>query len=28
LADGRIRKEISFDNYCYYRKLLEEITTH
>ena len=26
LADGRIRKDISFSNYIYYRKLLEEIT--
>jgi hypothetical protein len=25
LADGRIRKEISFDNYSYYRNLLEKI---
>ena len=26
LADGRIRKDISFENYCYYRQLLQEIT--
>jgi len=26
LADGRIRKDISFDNYCYYRQLLQEVT--
>jgi uroporphyrinogen decarboxylase len=26
LADGRIRKEISFENYVYYRQLLEQVT--
>jgi hypothetical protein len=25
LADGRIRKEISFENYVYYRQLLEQV---
>ena len=27
LADGRMRKEISYENYVYYRKLLKELTT-
>ena len=27
LADGRVRKDIPFENYVYYRRLLEEITT-
>ncbi|MBN2126714.1 MAG: hypothetical protein JW821_20610, partial [Deltaproteobacteria bacterium] len=27
LADGRVREEISLDNYTYYRRLLEELTT-
>ena len=26
LADGRVREDVSFDNYVYYRKLLESIT--
>jgi uroporphyrinogen decarboxylase len=26
LADGRIRKEIPFENYVYYRQLLEQVT--
>jgi hypothetical protein len=26
LADGRVREDVSFDNYVYYRKLLEEVT--
>lgn len=26
LADGRIRKDISFENYVYYRRLLEQVT--
>jgi hypothetical protein len=26
LADGRVRKDIPFENYLYYRRLLEEIT--
>lgn len=26
LADGRVREDISFENYCFYRKLLEEMT--
>ncbi len=26
LADGRVREDVTFDNYCYYRRLLEEIT--
>ena len=26
LADGRIRDNVSFENYCYYRSLLEDIT--
>jgi Uroporphyrinogen decarboxylase (URO-D) len=26
LADGRIRQDISFDNYCYYRQLLQKVT--
>ena len=26
LADGRIRKDIPFDNYIYYRQLIEEVT--
>lgn len=27
LADGRVRPDIPFDNYLYYRRLLEEVTT-
>jgi len=27
LADGRIRADIPFDNYVYYRRLLEKVTT-
>jgi len=27
MADGRVRKDISFENYAYYRRLLEEVTT-
>jgi hypothetical protein len=27
LADGRVRADIRFENYCYYRQLLEEVTT-
>ncbi len=27
LADGRVRKDISFENYTYYRQLLEEYTS-
>jgi hypothetical protein len=27
LADGRIRADVHFENYRYYRQLLEEITT-
>jgi uroporphyrinogen decarboxylase len=26
LADGRIRKDVTFENYVYYRQLLEEVT--
>jgi len=26
LADGRVREDIPFENYCYYRQLLEEVT--
>jgi len=26
LADGRVRKDVSFDNYVYYRQLLEKVT--
>ena len=26
LADGRVREDISFDNYAYYRRLLEKVT--
>jgi hypothetical protein len=26
LADGRIRADIPFDNYVYYRRLLEKVT--
>ncbi len=26
LADGRVREDIPFENYCYYRRLLEEAT--
>jgi hypothetical protein len=26
LADGRVREDVSFENYAYYRKLLEKIT--
>jgi uroporphyrinogen decarboxylase len=26
LADGRVREDVPFDNYVYYRKLLEKIT--
>jgi uroporphyrinogen decarboxylase len=26
LADGRVRKDIPFDNYLYYRQLIEEVT--
>jgi len=25
LADGRVREDVTFDNYMYYRKLLESI---
>ena len=25
LADGRVRKDIPFENYLYYRRLLEEV---
>jgi uroporphyrinogen-III decarboxylase len=25
LADGRVREDVSFENYCYYRKLLQEV---
>jgi len=28
LADGRVRKEIPFENYVYYRELLEKITNY
>jgi len=27
MADGRVRKKISFENYQYYRRMLEEVTT-
>jgi hypothetical protein len=27
LADGRVREDVPFENYVYYRRLLEEITT-
>jgi len=26
MADGRVREDVSFENYCYYRRLLQEIT--
>ena len=26
LADGRVREDVPFENYCYYRKLLEQVT--
>ncbi len=26
LADGRVREDVPFENYCYYRKLLQEVT--
>jgi uroporphyrinogen decarboxylase len=26
LADGRVREDISFENYCYYRELLQKVT--
>jgi hypothetical protein len=26
LADGRVREDVTFDNYTYYRKLLESVT--
>jgi uroporphyrinogen decarboxylase len=26
LADGRVREDVSFDNYVYYRQLVQEIT--
>jgi hypothetical protein len=26
LADGRVRKDVPFANYAYYRRLLEEMT--
>jgi hypothetical protein len=26
LADGRVREDVSFENYVYYRKLLEKVT--
>jgi hypothetical protein len=28
LADGRVREDVSFENYIYYRKLLETVTTN
>jgi hypothetical protein len=28
LADGRVREDVSFENYFFYRKLLESITTN
>jgi hypothetical protein len=27
LADGRVREDVPFENYVYYRKLLKEVTT-
>ena len=27
LADGRVREDVPFENYTYYRRLLEEVTT-
>jgi uroporphyrinogen decarboxylase len=27
LADGRVRKDVPFENYVYYRRLLEQVTT-
>ena len=27
LADGRVREDVPFENYTYYRRLLERITT-
>jgi hypothetical protein len=27
LADGRVRKDVPFENYAYYRQLLEQVTT-
>jgi uroporphyrinogen-III decarboxylase len=26
LADGRVREDVSFENYCYYRELLQKVT--
>jgi hypothetical protein len=26
LADGRVREDVTFENYVYYRRLLEEVT--
>jgi hypothetical protein len=26
LADGRVRADVPFENYVYYRKLLEKVT--
>jgi uroporphyrinogen decarboxylase len=26
LADGRVREDVTFENYAYYRRLLEEVT--
>jgi hypothetical protein len=28
LVDGRVRKDIPFENYAYYRRLLEQVTSH
>jgi uroporphyrinogen decarboxylase len=28
LADGRVREDVPFENYVYYRQLLEEVTRH
>ncbi len=27
LADGRVREDVPFENYVYYRKLLKKVTT-
>jgi len=27
LADGRVREDVPFENYAYYRRLLEQVTT-
>jgi uroporphyrinogen decarboxylase len=27
LADGRVREDVAFENYTYYRRLLEQVTT-